>query len=193
MHARRARHRYTYREYLDLEATSSTRHEYFDGEIYAMAGGTPEHAMLAAAFISALDRQLGDGDCRVATSDLKVRVLATGLTTYPDVTVLCGPLERDPESTSAVVNPTVLVEVLSDSTEAYDRGEKLEHYLQIPTLQACLLASHREACVELWTRRGEQWQRTEARAGSALRLDAIGCTLDVGAIYQRALGDAAPR
>lgn len=171
-----------------MEAGSPIKHEYFDGEIYAMAGGTPEHAMLAAAIISALDRQLHSGPCRVATSDLKVRVLTTGLSTYPDVTVICGPIERDPESTTTIVNPTVLVEVLSDGTEAYDRGEKLQHYMQVPSLRACLLASHREPCIELWTRRDDGWHRSEARAGSQLTIEAIGCSLDVRALYDRAFG-----
>lgn len=169
-----------------MEESSPIKHEFFDGEIYAMAGGTPEHAALAAAVIWALTSQLEGGACRVYTSDLRVRVRATGLSTYPDVSVVCGPSERDPEDANAIVNPKLLVEILSDSTEQYDRGEKLEHYQRIPSLEACVLVSHRERLFELWTRRDQGWARTEARLGATLQVTALGCELDVEAIYERA-------
>src|SRR5204862_6984472 len=137
------KHRYSFAEYLETEEVSTIRHEFYDGEIYAMAGGTPEHAAMAAAITTALGRQLEGTNCRVYSSDLRVRVLATGLATYPDVTVVCGPLERDPESRSTVLNPRAGGEVTSDGTEAYDRGEKLEHYRQNAGLEAVVLASHR--------------------------------------------------
>src|SRR5450432_3532511 len=101
-------HSHTYREYLDFEATSNVKHEFFNGEIYAMAGGTPEHAALTMAIGSALVSQLRGGSCRVFSSDLRIRVLATGLTSYPDVTVVCGELRRDSESALVVVNPKIL-------------------------------------------------------------------------------------
>jgi len=90
------RHRYTFEDYLELEEIASVRHEFYDGEIYAMAGGTPEHAARTAAITSALGAQIEGSDCRLYSSDLRVRVLATGLATYPDVTILCGPSGRDP-------------------------------------------------------------------------------------------------
>jgi Uma2 family endonuclease len=110
------RHRYTYNDYVALERMSNVKHEFIDGDIYAMAGGSPEHAELQVRVSTALGTQLGDR-CHVYSSDLRVRVLATGLGTYPDVSVLCGPVERDLEEKTAVVNPTVIVEVLSNSTE----------------------------------------------------------------------------
>jgi Uma2 family endonuclease len=119
-------HRYTFRDYLDLEETSSVRHEFLEGEIYGMAGGTPEHAALTMSAGAALLAAARGGPCRVHSSDLRVRVLATGLVTYPDVTVVCGPYETDPDSPTTITNPRVVVEVTSDSTEEYDRGEKLE-------------------------------------------------------------------
>jgi len=131
-------HRYTYQDYVWLEEQSSTRHEFLDGEIVAMAGGTPEHAAMAAEVIGQLRDQLREGPCRVFTSGLGVRVLSSGLATYPDASVVGGSTERDPEKKTNVVNPRVLVEVTSDVTEHYDRGEKLEHYKQIPTL-GCVL------------------------------------------------------
>src|SRR5882724_4370998 len=93
---------YTNDEYLALEASSNVKHEYWDGQIYAMAGGTPEHAALAAAVIGLLFPQLRAGRCRAHDADLRVRVAATGLSTYPDVTVVCGPRERDPKDELAV-------------------------------------------------------------------------------------------
>src|SRR4029453_5385450 len=99
---------------------------------------------LAAAVTTVIGAQLGEGPCRVFSSDPKVRVSATGLVSYPDVTVVCGPLAHDPESRIVVLNPTLIVEVLSDSTEEWDRGEKLEHYRRIPSLRECVLISHRQ-------------------------------------------------
>ena len=164
-----AHHRYTYAEYLDLEEVSNVKHEYLAGAIYAMAGGTPEHAEMAAALISMLSARLRGSQCRVYSSDLRVRVTATGLATYPDVTVVCGPLERDPGSHTTIINPTAVFEILSDSTEAYDRGDKLDHYRQISSLRECVLISHREPLVEVWSRGDEGgWNHGEARAGETV-------------------------
>jgi Uma2 family endonuclease len=117
---------YTYAEYLALEEESSVRHEFLDGEIHAMAGRSPDHAALAAALIGVLRGQLPPA-CRAFTSDLRVRIPATGLTTYPDAAVVCGRTQRAAEDPLAVTNPVLLIEVTSPSTEDYDRGEKLRH------------------------------------------------------------------
>lgn len=180
------RHHFTFAEYLEVEEVSAVRHEFFAGEIYAMAGGTPEHAAMAAAITSSLGRQLEGTPCRVYSSDLRVRVLATGLATYPDVTVVCGPSTRDPESPTHVTNPKVIVEVLSQGTEEYDRGEKLEHYRRIDSLEAIVLVDHRNPHVELWVRGGEGWTRREHGAGNRVELAAIGCALSVDDIYAAA-------
>ena len=178
---------YTWDEYVAFEATSNVKHEYLDGRIYAMAGGTPEHPALAAAVIGLLFPQLRNGRCRAHDADLRVRVLATGLATYPDVTVVCGPRERDPNDASSVVNPTLIVEVLSRSTEEYDRGDKFEHYKRIPSLKQYVLVSHREQAVEVWTRgEGDAWGSRVARAGEIMTLDAVGATLDVRELYEAA-------
>ena len=96
------RHSYSFQEYLEIEEGSPVRHEFYQGEIYAMAGDTPEHAAMAARITMLLGQQLGASRCRVYSSDLRVRILATGLATYPDVSVVCGPSERDPESNTHV-------------------------------------------------------------------------------------------
>jgi Uma2 family endonuclease len=184
------RHRYTYADYLALEAASNVKHEFLDGEIYAMAGGTPDHAALAVAVSAALVGQLRNQPCRVFSSDLRVRVLATGLATYPDVTVVCGPLEHDTESATTVVNPTIVVEVASDGTEDYDRGEKLENYQRIPSLRECVVVSHRARSIEVWRRDadGGEWQHEEARTGHRVQLPSISGELIVDEIYRTALG-----
>jgi Uma2 family endonuclease len=139
--------RYTYAEYLGFETSSNVKHEFLDGQIYAMAGGTPEHAALAAAVITLLGPQLRGGECRPYNSDLRVRT-PTGLTTYPDVTVICGPRTIDALDPLAVTNPALIVEVLSRSTEEYDSGDKFEHYKTFPSLREYVLVSHRERSVK---------------------------------------------
>lgn len=174
----------TFSEYLCSEAASDIKHEFLDGQVYAMAGGTPEHARIAANVIRELGSLLAGGACREYTSDLRVRVLATGLTTYPDVTIVCGALERDPEDASTITNPTVIVEVLSDSTEVYDRGEKFHHYQRIPSLRAYVLVSQREARIEVFERASaRRWTFEDVRVPDAARIEALGCSLPVAAVY----------
>jgi Uma2 family endonuclease len=153
-----------------------------------MAGGTPEHAAMAAEVIGQLREQIRGGSCRVFTSDLGVRVKATGLATYPDASVVRGPTERDPDKKTSVTNPRVIVEVTSDSTEDYDHGEKLTHYKQVPSLEAIVIVSHREARVDVWSRPTESplWSRTSATAGASAAVPALGCLLDVDAIWRAA-------
>ncbi len=177
------RHHYSFEEYLELEEIAGVRHEFFGGEIHAMAGGTPEHAAMAAAVTTILGGQLGSSPSRVYSSDLRVRVVATGLATYPDVTVVCGRSERDSNSKTHVTNPKILVEVLSPATAEYDRGEKLEHYRQIPTLEAVVLIDHEVPKIELWTRDGEGWVERRFSAGQIVPLDPIGCVLAVDEVY----------
>lgn len=176
-------HRHSFQDYLALEEASNVKHEYLTGEIYGMAGGTPEHAALAVAVSSAFHAKLRGGRCRVFSSDLRIRVLATGLATYPDVSVVCGTPERDPESATTVVNPTVVVEVLSDGTEDYDRNEKIGHYRQIPSLAAIVFVSHRERRIEVWSRSGDAWVETVAGPGEEVAVPVIECLLPVDAVY----------
>jgi Uma2 family endonuclease len=177
---------YTYEEYRRFEELANAKHEYLDGQILAMAGGTPEHAGLAAAVIEHLGRQLAAADCHTYTSDLRVRVAATGLATYPDVTVVCGDVERDPEDENGIVNPTLLIEVTSTSTEHYDRGEKAAHYRRIPSLREYVLVSHRERRIERWWRiEGDEWRAESAGRGGRLVLAAGGVGLEVDAVYDR--------
>src|SRR5687768_4159928 len=118
-------------DYFELEAASDTKHEYCHGSVYAMTGASARHNLIVANVIAGLHGQLRGKRCSVYPSDLRVYIEATGLYTYPDVSVICGPLELTSGPLDTVTNPTVLVEVLSPSTEAYDRGKKFQHYRAI--------------------------------------------------------------
>lgn len=180
--------RMTYAEYVAAEYASDVRHEFLNGEVWAMAGGTPEHAALAAAIILALGIAVRGKPCRVYTSDLRVRVLETGLSTYADVTVVCGAAETASDDPDALINPILLVEVLSDSTEAYDRGAKAAHYRRIPSLQAYVLVSQAEPLIEVYRRTTDaRWELMEARSGERIDLASLGAYLDVDAIYANPL------
>jgi Uma2 family endonuclease len=178
--ARRLHH--TYEDYLRVLEMSGVKLEYCEGEIYAMAGGTPAHADLAASITRLLGNALL-GECRVSSSDLRVRVEATDLSTFPDVTVVCGERRVSAIDPNAVTNPTLLVEVTSDSTEDYDRGEKLGHYKHLPGLAAVLFVSHRRPQVTLIERTAEGWQQREARAGEAVVLELPRLRFSVDELY----------
>jgi Uma2 family endonuclease len=180
---------YTYAQYLALEEGSSTRHEYLDGEIYAMAGGSPDHAALAAAVIRIVGGRMPPG-CRMFTSDLRVHIAQTGLTTYPDAAVVCGRTERSAEDPLAVVNPVLLMEVTSSSTEEYDRGEKLRHYKSLEGLREVLFVSHRGPELTLHRREGAAWVDVTARAGDVLELACIAARIAVDEVYRDGLEDA---
>jgi Uma2 family endonuclease len=179
-----AHHRFTFDDYLRVEEDSIIRHEFLDGRIWAMAGGTPEHARICANVIALLNVALGARRCSVFTTDLRIRVSATGLATYPDVSVICGHLELDPTDPKrhTALNPKLLVEVLSPSTEDYDRGEKLEHYQQIASLEEVLLVDHGERKIVVWRRTGSRWTSTEHTDGVIVL--AIGCELSISAVYR---------
>ncbi len=179
--------RYGLRDYLSFEASSNVKHEYVGGQIYAMAGGTPEHAALAAAFLGQLYIQLRGGRCRPYDADLRVRVREADLLTYPDVTIVCGPVQRDVEDPLAVLNATAIVEVLSDSTERYDRGSKFEHYKKLQSLQHYVLVSHVERRIDTWTRAaGNAWTCETARDGALALLPSVGAKIDVRELYEAA-------
>lgn len=181
---RQPHHRYSWRQYVEVDDESERKIEFFEGAMYAMAGGTPEHSALKVNYTSELRQQLIGKPCRVYDSDLRIRVEATGLGAHPDATVVCGDLKRDPDSKTTVLNPIVLVEVLSDSTEDYDRGAKFDNYRRITTLQEYVLVSQREQLVEVFHRTdSDVWTRTEARTHASVRLESIDCVLDVDRLY----------
>jgi len=178
----------TYAEYVRQEEASATKHEFINGEIFAMAGGTPEHGALALGFAGELRAALGGRACRAYSSDVRVLVESTGASFYPDLSVVCGALETATADRNAVVNPVVLVEVLSEGTEASDRGAKAMHYRRIPSLKEFVLVSQSTRLVEV-QRRNERgvWELYFFGEGERVELTSLGISIAVDAIYSNPL------
>ncbi len=180
----------TYEDYLEAERVSPTKNEWLDGVVYAMAGGSLEHSRLAMNITAAL--KAGFPSCEVFQSDAMIFVRATNLATYSDGVVVCGGVESQKVERNgrvigeALLNPRVIVEVLSDSTEQYDRGEKFAHYMRIPTLQAYVLISQDVPRIEVFRRpeRGH-WQREEACSGETVQIGEAAVAVDD--VYRRAV------
>jgi len=184
-----ARTRATYAEYLALEAASEQRHEYLAGTIVAMAGGSIEHGRLIGQIQYLLRGALSGKPCVVLASDVRVRIRAADRASYPDVLVVCGEIRKDPEDPHAIVNPTVIIEVLSDSTAAVDREEKNADYRRLPSLGEYVLISQRERSVEVYRRSGpRRWTLEELIAGERIQLAALEVELAVDDVYTDGLG-----
>jgi Uma2 family endonuclease len=180
---RRPRHHYTYEEYVAYERDSGLKHEYDDGEILAMAGSSRRHNALASRVSAALEAARKPG-CIAFQSDQKIRVLTTGKATYPDASMVCGPIEGDPADPAGatITNPTLIVEVLSVSTEDEDRGNKWQHYQRIASLREYVLVSQTEPRVESFRRLDSgAWEYREVTSGT-LELES-GAVLELGALY----------
>ena len=165
-------------EYLAFERKATTKHEYLNGQIVAMSGASFAHTFITANIANQLYNQLIGGECRVVTSDMRVKASKTESYFYPDVVVICGePLAED-NVFDTLLNPTVIVEVLSPSTEAYDRGEKFEHYKQIASLKEYLLVSQDAVSVAHVLCQGHERVQTEcAELENVLHLPSIACEL----------------
>lgn len=177
-------------EYLAAELAGDVKHEYLAGLVFAMAGGTPVHALLAARVLTALMNGLRGRGRAVYGSDLRVRVPEEDVITYPDVTVVCGGLESDPEDPDAVTNPIAIVEVLSPTTEAWDRGGKFAIFRALPSLRHYVLVSQDRHRVEHYVRDEDRWVLTDARPGGAIEL--LGVELRVDELYDGTGVEPAP-
>jgi Uma2 family endonuclease len=182
----RRHHRYTYADYVALELTSPTKHEFLDGEIYAMAGGSEEHSALAAEVLRLLGNALVDKPCRVHTSDLRIYVESMSLATFPDGSVICGPLaQHDPSPKATALNPMILLEVTSDSSEEYDTGDKLESYRTVPSLREYIVVSHRERRVTVHARGAQgAWTTDVAVSGGRAHVPSLDLWLEVEQVYR---------
>jgi Uma2 family endonuclease len=174
--------RYTPEEYLALEATAEHRSEYYQGEIFAMAGGTPRHNDITLNLVASLRGKLKGGPCKAHAMDLRVQVSKTGLYTYPDVVVYCGETALQQNT---LLNPRVIVEVLSPGTEKYDRGLKFQQYRQLPSLAEYILVSQETPHIERFVREENgTWRMTEAKGlDRTIELIALGCTLAFSEVY----------
>lgn len=184
--------RYTYAEYLERERETGIKHEFINGQIYAMAGGTLAHARLIFRLGLMIGNRLPQ-TCEAFSSDAKLRSLESDIATYPDLAVVCGKVLTHPEDPNAFTNPKVLVEVLSPSTEAYDRGQKWAHYRRIPSLEAYVLVNQAPVSsdapdsgtrLEVFERLPSgEWVHRVANVGERLRIHALDLEIDVDALY----------
>ena len=177
----------TPQEYLARERMAEYRSEFFGGEIFAMAGASANHNLIVLNTGSTLREQLKKKPCLVFPSDLKLRVEATGLYTYPDLSIVCGEPILETSHKDVLLNPIVLVEVLSDSTEGYDRGRTFQHYRTIPSLRHYILIAQDRYFIECYSRQTDgTWVLTDCRdADGSLELSTINCRLSAEEVYAK--------
>lgn len=178
--------RLTPEQYLDLERKATSKSEYLSGHIYVMAGASREHNLITVNISGELRAQLKGRPCETYVNDMRLKVSSTGLYTYPDVAVVCDDPRFEDNHLDTLLNPLVLVEVLSPSTEAYDRGEKFAHYRRLESLGEYVLVAQDRVRVEVYLRQGEQWLLRElSDLDSVLNLASINCDISLGEIYAR--------
>lgn len=177
---------FTEDEYLDLERKAKYKSEFIEGQIYAMAGSSPSHSLITANVIIALGLQLRGNQCRVYSNDLKVRIGRAGNYYYPDLTVACGQLQYHDEHQDVVLNPSIVVEVLSPATEADDRGRKWIHYQQIESLTDYIMVSQSEPFIEHYSRQSDGGWRYESCSDltGVVTIHSIGYELSLTDVYQ---------
>lgn len=179
--------RYTPEEYLALERSCETKHEYYNGEIFAMGGASPEHVLIVTNLVGELRTQFKQGPCRVYSTDLRVEVGPTGLYTYPDVIAICEAPKFSDEQKDTLLNPVLTIEVLSDSTGDYDRGGKFEQYRTIESFQEYLLIAQDRPHVEHYVRQPDKsWVLYETnRLEDTIHLKSVPGSLPLSEIYDK--------
>jgi|SRR5215210_123637 len=178
----------TEKEYLAIERQAESRSEFYGGEMFAMAGASRRHNRIVTNLVTALDNQLRERPCNVYSNDMRVKIPNTGLFTYPDLVVTCGQEEFADDQQDILLSPLVILEVLSDSTEAYDRGKKFEHYQNIGSLSTYVLVTQGAPRIERYVRQesGRTWIYTEAHEIDAVvGIEAIGCDLRLEDVYAK--------
>ena len=174
-------------EYLDFERASEFKHEFIDGEVFAMTGASERHNLISVSTLAALYSQLRGGSCKVYPADMRLKVQASGLYTYPDISIVCGDAQFGDERLDTLLNPTVLIEILSPSTERYDRGRKFQDYRKLPSLREYVLIAQDAPHVERYRLQDNgNWELADAEGLDArLELTSIGCTLALADIYEQ--------
>ena len=174
-------------QYLEIERLAEFKSEYYQGEMFAMSGAREAHNLIVLNLAAALHQQLRTRPCRAYMSDMRVRVSATGLYTYPDVLAVCGEPQFLDDRRDTLLNPNLIVEVLSPSTEAYDRGRKFEHYRSVESLSEYLVVSSERVSAELFTRQpdGRFLLTAAGRLEDSLDLQSVGCRLALADLYEK--------
>lgn len=176
-------------QYLAMERATETKSEFLGGKVCAMGGASRQHNKIVVNTLSALRPQLRRRPCEIYPSDMRVKVAATGLYTYPDISLVCGQIQVEDSQQDTLLNPQVIIEVLSKSTAAYDRGEKFEHYRKIPSLAEYLLIAQERCLVEHFTRQADgRWLLAEASSlQDVIDLSSVGCKLALADVYEDVL------
>ena len=179
--------RITPQEYLELERKAETKSEYLDGEMFAMSGVLREHSIIVINITSELNSQFVERPCEVHGPDMRVKVSATGLYTYPDVAAVCGEPAFEDAHVDTLTNPQLIIEVLSDSTESYDRGKKFAHYRTIDSLREYVLVSQTECRIERFLRQDDgNWLCDESTdPDGAIELASVACRLSLSRVYHK--------
>ena len=182
-------------EYLEIERRAERKSEYFQGEMFAMAGASFAHVVIVGNLGRELGNRLEAGPCSVYSSELRLRVAPNGLFTYPDVMVICGGPEFADDRTDTVANPVLIVEVLSESAQAYDRGKKFDQYRTLPSLREYLLVAQDAPRIEQWIRQpDDNWLRAETSGRDAsIQLASVDCVLLLSEVYDKIEWPAAGR
>jgi len=179
--------KYTPHEYLAIERATQQRNEYFNGEIFAMGGASERHNLIVGNVFASLHFQMRGRPCKVYSSDMRVKISVTGLYTYPDIVALCGEASFADEQQDTLLNPNVIIEVLSKSTEGYDRGDKFAHYRRIESLREYILISQDKNRIEHYIRQPDnQWLMSEIyQLQENLDLPSINCSLHISDVYDK--------
>lgn len=174
-------------EYLEFERKSEIKHEYFNGEIFTMSGAKRNHNKITTNLSGLIWQHLKGKNCESYSNDMRVFVPKTGLYTYPDVVVVCGEPQFQDNVFDTLLNPVLLIEVLSETTESYDRGKKFQHYRSIESLQEYVLVSQDEARIEKYLKTGDGfWILSEAVGlDSEIKFDSIDCPIGLGEVYDK--------
>ncbi len=181
-------------EYLSIERKATTKSEYVRGEVFAMAGASLIHNQIATNLIRELSNQLKERECDVLGSDMKVKIEEADCYFYPDVSGLCGEINHPDRHTDTYINPQFVIEILSDSTEAYDRGDKFHDYQSIPSLREYVLVSQRSCAVEIYRKDKDRWEYQVHRdLADVLILESVGCEIPLAEIYRKVVHPEAHR
>jgi Uma2 family endonuclease len=184
--------RWTRESYLAFDRASDEKHEFIDGNVCAMTGASENHNLINVNITIALGIQFRGRPCKLYANDMRVRLPSRNYV-YPDIAVVCGEAQLEDEHLDTLLNPTVIIEVLSPSTESYDRGKKFEHYRALESLQEYLLVSQEQAHIERYIRQEDGWLLTEAKGMEAsIELSSIGCALTLADVYDKVTFDTQP-
>jgi Uma2 family endonuclease len=175
----------TFEKYLEIERRAEEKSEYFGGELFLMSGASTNHNRIVRNIIRTLANQTMQGDCEVYPSDMRVKIGKLNKSAYPDVSMVCGEQLFADELNDTLLNPTVIIEVLSDSTEAYERGKKFEHYQQLDSFIEYILISQTPHRIEQFIRRDDRtWTYREFRSAEEIvQLESVACTLLLADVY----------